>query len=94
VFGEGKAMAQIIPIRDLRKCAEISEMCKKTKEPIFVTRNGYGDMVIMSMETYEEKLVRNEIYESVMLAEEEVNNGAKPIPAREVFASLGKKYGK
>ena len=85
-------MAQIIPIRDLRKCAEISEMCKRTNEPIFVTRNGYGDMVIMSVNTYEERLAQNEIYEQVMAAEEEVKNGAKPVPAREVFAYLRKKY--
>ena len=86
-------MAQIIPIRDLRKCAEISEMCKQTNEPIFVTRNGYGDMVIMSMDTYEEKIVQNEIYEQVMAAEEGIKNGDKPIPAEKVFASLKEKYG-
>ena len=85
-------MAKIIPIRDLRKCAEISEMCKKTNEPIFVTRNGYDDMVIMSMRTYEERIAQNEVYEQVMLAEEEVKNGAKPVSARKVFASLRKKY--
>ena len=87
-------MAQIIPIRDLRKCTEISEMCRKTNEPIFVTRNGYGDMVIMSMQTYEERIVQNEIYEQVMSAEEEVRDGAKPVPAKEVFAALRKKYAK
>jgi PHD/YefM family antitoxin component YafN of YafNO toxin-antitoxin module len=86
-------MAQIIPIRDLRKCAEISEMCRSTNEPIFVTRNGYGDMVIMSMETYEERIAQNEVYEQVMSAEEDVKNGAKPVSARETFASLSKKYG-
>ncbi len=85
-------MAHIIPIRDLRKCVEISEMCKKTNEPIFVTRNGYGDMVIMSIEAYEERLAQNEIYEKVIAAEEEVKNGAKPIPAREAFSALRKKY--
>ena len=87
-------MPKIIPIRDLRKCVEISEMCRNSNEPIFVTRNGYSDMVIMSMETYEEKIAQNEIYEQIMLAEEEVKNGAKPIPARKVFTSLKKKYGK
>jgi len=87
-------MAQIIPIRDLRKTAEISEMCRKTSEPIFVTRNGYSDMVIMSMKAYEEKIAQNEIYEQVMLAEAEVKNGAKPVSARDVFTSLRKKYGK
>ena len=87
-------MAKIIPIRDLRKCAEISEMCKNSTEPIFVTRNGYSDMVIMSMETYEERIAQNDIYEQIMLAEEEVKNGAKPVAARKVFASLKEKYGK
>ena len=87
-------MARIIPIRDLRKCAEISEMCKKTNEPIFVTRNGYGDMVIMSMEAYEDKFAQNEIYEKVIQAEEEMKNGAKPVKAREMFADLREKYAK
>ena len=46
-------MPQIIPIKDLKNTSEISEMCHKTDEPIYVTKNGYGDMVIMSMEIYE-----------------------------------------
>ena len=44
----------IKPIKDLRNTAEISEACHDAKEPIFITKNGYGDMVIMSMETYNE----------------------------------------
>lgn len=46
-------MPQIIPIKDLKNTSEISDMCHKVAEPIYVTKNGYGDMVIMSMETYE-----------------------------------------
>ena len=46
-------MPHIIPIKDLKNTSEISDMCHKTEEPIYVTKNGYGDMVIMSMETYE-----------------------------------------
>ena len=46
-------MPQIIPIRDLRDTTKLSEMCNATNEPIYVTKNGYGDLVIMSMETYE-----------------------------------------
>ncbi len=34
-------------------------MCHKTEEPIYVTKNGYGDMVIMSMETYESTMKHN-----------------------------------
>jgi PHD/YefM family antitoxin component YafN of YafNO toxin-antitoxin module len=47
-------MPQIIPIKDLKDTAKISEMCHETSEPIYVTKNGYGDMVFMSMETFEE----------------------------------------
>ena len=45
-------MPQIIPIKDLKNTSEISDMCHKTDEPIYITKNGYGDMVIMSMEIY------------------------------------------
>lgn len=50
-------MPRIIPIRDLKNTTQISQMCKESKEPIFVTKNGYGDMVVMSLEAYEEKMM-------------------------------------
>ena len=40
-------MPRIIPIRDMRDTTKISEMCNATNEPIFITKNGYGDLVIM-----------------------------------------------
>lgn len=46
-------MPQIRPITDLRNTTEIAELCHAKNEPIFITKNGYGDLVIMSMETYE-----------------------------------------
>ena len=45
-------MPQIRPITDLRNTNEISELCHARREPVFITKNGYGDLVIMSMETY------------------------------------------
>ena len=42
-------MPQIIPIRDLKNTSQISEICHSSNEPVFVTKNGYGDMVIMSI---------------------------------------------
>ena len=49
-------MPHIIPIRDLKDTAAISQMCNESNEPIYITKNGYGDMVIMSMKAYEEKM--------------------------------------
>ena len=56
-------MPQIRPISDLRNhFAEISKAVHETGEPIFLTKNGYGDMVVMSIEAYERKQLDNEIH--------------------------------
>lgn len=68
-------MPQIIPIRDLKNTSEISSMCHQSKEPIFVTKNGYGDMVIMSVKTYEEKLLMLDVYDKLIAAEEQLKEG-------------------
>lgn len=47
-------MPQIRPITDLTNTNEISDACHAVKEPIFITKNGYGDLVVMSIETYEQ----------------------------------------
>ena len=62
-------MPQIIPIRDLKNTSEISEMCHRETEPVFVTKNGYGDMVIMSMEVYERTMFLNDLYRKLEEAE-------------------------
>lgn len=46
-------MPKIMPITDLRNTTMISELCHARNEPVFITKNGYSDLVIMSMETYE-----------------------------------------
>ena len=82
---------QIIPIRDLRDTNAISERCKESREPIFITKNGYGDMVIMSMETYEKQIGLLEVYRKVMEGVEEMNAG-KGIDGEEAFQELLKRY--
>ncbi len=68
-------MPKIIPIRDLKKTSELSEMCQKEKEPVFITKNGYGNMVIMSMETYEKTILMNDIYRKIDRAEQSICEG-------------------
>jgi len=62
-------MPRIIPIRELKNTNNISELCRSTNEPIFVTKNGYGELVVMSMETYEEQLRRLEFYQELAISE-------------------------
>ena len=68
-------MPQIIPIKDLKNTSEISDMCHKTEEPIYVTKNGYGDMVIMSMETYESTMRQISMYRDIEISEGQVESG-------------------
>jgi len=87
-------MPQIRPITDLRNTNEISEICHKSKEPIFITKNGYGDLVVMSMETYERQMALVEVYKKLSEAEAELANGALLLEGEEVFRKLRAKYGK
>lgn len=68
-------MPQIIPIKALKNTAEISELCHKTEEPIYITKNGYGDMVIMSMDVYEQTMERLKLYSELALSERQIEEG-------------------
>ena len=68
-------MPQIIPIRDLKNTSEISDLCHSNEEPVFITKNGYGDMVIMSIETYEKTMFMNDVYKKLENAEKYVASG-------------------
>lgn len=85
-------MPQIIPIKDLKNTSEISDMCHKSEEPIYITKNGYGDMVIMSMEIYESAMRRLSVYRDVELSEQQLENG-QVRDARTALADMRTKYG-
>ena len=67
-------MPQIIPIRDLKKTSELSQMCRELNEPVFITKNGYGDMVIMSMKTYEKAIFLNDMYSKLEEGERSIRS--------------------
>ncbi len=85
-------MPQILPIKDLRNTSEISELCHKKNEPVFITKNGYGDMVVMSMETYEMHMALSEIYDKISLAERQIKEG-NLLDGEEILDRLSEKYG-
>lgn len=61
-------MPKIIPIKELRNTIAMSEMCHSTEEPVFITKNGYGDMVIMSLETFEKNSGMSDFYSDIKFA--------------------------
>lgn len=85
-------MPQIIPIKDLKDTASVSELCHTMNEPIFITKNGYGDMVLMSMDYYEATWKKWEIYADLEASEEQIIQG-KTKDAKKALQSVRTKYG-
>ena len=85
-------MPQIIPIKDLKDTANVSELCHTLNEPIYVTKNGYGDMVLMSMDYYEAMRKKWEIYTDLETSEEQIAQG-KTKDAKMALQSVRTKYG-
>ena len=83
-------MPEIRPIKDLRNTNEISRVCHESNEPVYITKNGYGHLVVMSMETYNEMLVKTDLYEKLVEAEMELNSKEELVDAEIVFEKLKK----
>jgi len=82
-------MPIIRPISDLRNnFSEISKVAHHEDEPIFFTKNGIGDLVVMSIEHYEKQLSKLELYSELEKSEIEISLGAKGIPAIEFLNNL------
>lgn len=85
-------MPQIIPIKDLKNTSEISDMCHKANEPIYITKNGYGDMVIMSMELFENTMSKISMYQDIEVSENQIVSG-RVRDARTALRETREKYG-
>lgn len=85
-------MPQIRPMTDLRNTNEISELCHAKNEPIFITKNGYGDLVVMSIEAYDKLIGNNEIDVAISAAEKEYAEDGVLMDAREALSSLRRKH--
>ena len=85
-------MPQIRPITDLRNTNEISDICHASQEPVFITKNGYGDLVVMSIETYEAMVENATVDRSISEAEAEFERDGQLHDARETLASLRRKH--
>ena len=83
---------QIVPMRDLKDTVKIENLCTQTKAPVFVTKNGYGKLVVMDMECFERLI--NQAYEAKL-----VNDGLADLDAGKVIdgnivkEELKKRYG-
>ena len=85
-------MPQIRPVSDLRNnFTDISRVIHETSEPIFLTKNGYGDMVVMSIEAYEKLQFENEVYFKLKEAEFQAKSTDMRYSQEQVLGNLRKK---
>ena len=85
-------MNMIRPVSDLRNnFADISRTVHETAQPVFLTKNGYGDMVIMSMEAYEHQQIMNDVYAKLATAEAQHEAGMGRSLA-DILKETSKKY--
>ncbi len=85
-------MPQNRPITDLRNTTEISELCHARREPLFITKNGYGDLVVMSIEAYEEMIETARTDAAISEAETEYAVDGVLLDAKEALSSLRRKH--
>ena len=78
----------IRPITELENTTNISNLCHEVKAPIFITKNGYSDMVIMSIDTYERGMALLEIYNKLDEAEEQLNLELPTKSHKEMISNL------
>lgn len=67
---------------------EISNLCKETGEPVFLTKNGEGDLVVMDIAVYDQREKQLELREKLIEIEAQRRAGLPDIPARTASANL------
>ena len=87
-------MKLIRPVSDLRNnFADISKTVHETAQPVFLTKNGYGDMVVMSMEAFESLQFESEIYFKLQAAEQEAELTDQRYSSKEVLQAMREAIG-
>lgn len=82
-------MPSIRPVSDLRNhFSEITREVQTSKEPVFLTKNGVGSIVVMSMESYEENRYESEVYDKLREAELQAMGVAERLSHDEVMSTV------
>ena len=87
-------MSMIRPVSDLRNnFAEISKIVHETAQPVFLTKNGFGDMVVLSMEAYENLQFESEVYFKLQEAEREAEATRQRYSSKDVLKVMQEAIG-
>ena len=87
-------LPKILPVNELKNTASIMKTCQESPVPIVITKNGYGEAVMMSVKLYEEMFAKMQAAALINESLDDIENGAKPINGDEFFSKMRAKYGK
>ena len=93
-FFMNQSLPKIIPVNELKNTANIMKTCLESDVPIVITRNGYGEAVMMSIALYEEMFGKIEEAIKINEALQEIEEGAELISADDFFKKMKAKYAK
>lgn len=83
---------QIVPMRDLKNTVKIEQLCESENGPVFVTKNGYGKLVVMDIKYFEREMQNKFEFVDVQRGINDMNNG-KVFDGATVLAGMREKYG-
>ena len=87
-------LPKILPVNELKNTANIIKTCKESPVPIVITKNGYGEAVIMSIKLYEEMFAKMQAATLINESLNDIENGATPVSGTEFFNEMKTKYAK
>lgn len=83
---------QIIPMRDLKNTVEVERRCAEENGPVYVTKNGYGRLVVMDIEYYERTMQKMYEAKNIMEGLEDVKAG-RTADGEKAISDIRRKYG-
>ncbi len=86
------ALPKVIPINELKNTAKIAQVCKDSETPVLVTKNGYSEMVFMSVELYEKMFVKMQAATLINEGIQQLQSGKETVNAISFLEELGKRY--
>ena len=87
-------LPKILPVNELKNTANIMKTCKESGVPIVITKNGYGEAVMMSLKLYEEMFAKMQAAALINAGLDEIESGEKPVSGEGFFNNMKAKYGK
>ena len=87
-------LPKILPVNELKNTANIMKTCQESPVPIVITKNGYGEAVMMSVKLYEEMFAKMQAAALINASLDDIEKGATPINGAEFFGAMREKYRK